>query len=61
MTDSTGSVANVHQSPASKEDTDGFIQGLTSAEIGVLAQKVYDLLLDELRLEAERHGRPSLR
>lgn len=45
----------------SQEDSDSFIQGLTPAQIQVLAQKVYDLLLDELRIEAERHGRRGLR
>lgn len=39
------------------EDTDTLIQGLTPEQIQILAQKVYDLLLDELRLEAERFGR----
>ena len=40
-----------------QDDDDTSIQGLTPAQVSVLAQKVYDLLLDELRLEAERHGR----
>ena len=43
------------------EDDDNLIQGLTPAEINVLAQKVYDLFLDELRIEEERYGRRSLR
>lgn len=45
----------------SQEDSDSLIQGLTPAQIQVLAQKVYDLLLDELRIEAERRGRGGLR
>jgi hypothetical protein len=40
------------------EDTDTLIQGLTPEQIQILAQKVYDMLLDELRIEAERLGRP---
>jgi hypothetical protein len=47
--------------PPAEEDNDSSIQGLTNAEIRMLAQKVYDLLLDELRIEAERHGRGTLR
>ena len=63
----TASVVSAHPAPPpttnamEAEDTDGMIQGLTSGEIQMLAQKVYDLLLDELRLEAERHGRHGLR
>lgn len=44
-----------------QDDDDTSIQGLTPAQISVLAQKVYDLLLDELRIEAERHGRGGFR
>jgi hypothetical protein len=51
----------VQQRNDSQEDSDSLIQGLTPAQIQVLAQKVYDLLLDELRIEAERHGRGRLR
>jgi hypothetical protein len=47
------------QSKRDKEDIDALIQGLTPVQIDVLAQKVYDLLLDELRLEAERYGQGS--
>ena len=39
-----------------QEDNDSLIQGLTPEEIKVLAQKVYDLLLEEMRIELERHG-----
>ena len=60
-TNSTGTRVNIHPAPAPQEDTDGLVQGLTPAEIRVLAQKVYDLLLDELRLEVERHGQRVLR
>jgi hypothetical protein len=41
----------------SYEDTDTLIQGLTPEQIQILVQKVYDLMLDELRIEAERYGR----
>lgn len=44
-----------------KEDVDALIQGLTPEQVEVLAQKVYDLLLDELRLEVERYGISSFR
>ena len=44
-----------------QEDGDGFIQGLDRQQIRELAEKIYDLLLDELRLEQERHGRSGLR
>lgn len=43
------------------EDDEYLIQGLTPLQIEALAQKVYDLFLDELRIEAERYGRGSLR
>lgn len=43
------------------EDDDFLIQGLTPAEIDALAQKVYDLFLDELRIEQERYGGRGLR
>lgn len=43
------------------EDDEFLIQGLTPLQIEVLAQKVYDLFLDELRIEAERYGRGRLR
>jgi hypothetical protein len=49
------------QHPPAQDDNDLLIQGLTSAEITLLAQKIYDLMLDELRIEAERHGHRSLR
>jgi hypothetical protein len=45
----------------SVEDTESEIQGLSPVQIEVLAQKVYDLLLDELRIEEERYGRGGLR
>ena len=40
-------------------DDDGdesLVEGLTPEQISVLAQRVYDLLLEELRIERERHG-----
>jgi hypothetical protein len=40
---------------------DSVWQQLTPCQIQTLAQKVYALLLDELRIEAERHGRVLLR
>ena len=43
------------------EDDEFLIQGLTPIQIEALAQKVYDLFLDELRIEAERYGKGSLR
>ena len=43
------------------EDDEFLIQGLTPLQIEALAQKVYDLFLDELRIEAERYGKGSLR
>lgn len=42
-------------------DSETMIQGLTPAQITLLAQKVYDLMRDEMRIEAERHGRMDLR
>ena len=36
-------------------------QQLTPCQIETLAQKVYALLLDELRIEAERHGSVLMR
>ena len=60
-TEISGSVVNVDRRPAPQEDTDALIQGLSPAEIQVLAQKVYDLLLDELRIEGERYGQRTLR
>jgi hypothetical protein len=36
-------------------------RNLTPCQIETLAQKVYALLLDELRIEAERHGRILMR
>jgi hypothetical protein len=39
-----------------RNDSDEWVQGLSKAEISALATKVYDLLRDELRIEAERHG-----
>ena len=44
-----------------QEDGDGFVQGLDRQQIRELAEKIYDLLLDELRLEQERHGRGGYR
>ena len=41
-----------------REDTDTMIQGLTPQQIQMLAQKVYDLMLDEVRIEVERNGYP---
>ena len=56
MTKYLGSnTTNWHESPR-QLDTDGYVQGLTSTQIQVLAQKVYDLLLEEMRIERERHG-----
>jgi hypothetical protein len=56
MTETRGSESsNRHQSPQ-QQDSDGYVQGLTPEQIQVLAQKVYDLLLEELRIEQERHG-----
>jgi hypothetical protein len=55
------SVVQVRRPKRIREDDDTLIQGLTPAQVHVLAQKVYDLLLDELRLEAERYGRSHLR
>lgn len=43
------------------EDDEFLIQGLTPLQIEALAQKVYDLFLDELRIEAERYGKGHLR
>jgi hypothetical protein len=39
------------------QDSDALIQGLTPEELQLLAEKVYKLLQDEMRIEAERHGR----
>ncbi len=44
-----------------KEDNEHIIQGLSQIQLQVLAQKVYDLLLDELRIEQERYGGGGLR
>ena len=47
------------KSPSYREsqENDGFDpQGLTPEQITLLAQKVYALLLEEIRLESERHG-----
>jgi hypothetical protein len=44
-----------HSTPE-HEDVEGQVQGLTPEQLTVLAQKVYDLLLEELRIEKERHG-----
>jgi hypothetical protein len=44
-----------------EDDNDSLIQGLTPGQLRVLAIKVYDLLLDEMRLEQERMGRRSIR
>jgi len=44
------------QSAPEHEDIEGAVQGLTPEQLTVLAQKVYDLLLEELRIEKERHG-----
>lgn len=46
---------NAHASPQ-QEDDDHTIQGLTPDQIEILAQKVYDLLLEETRIEKDRHG-----
>jgi hypothetical protein len=43
-------------SSAGQEDSDHLIQGLTSDQIKILAQKIYDLILEETRIESERHG-----
>jgi hypothetical protein len=32
------------------------VQGLSQEQLNALAIKVYDLLLEELRIESERHG-----
>jgi hypothetical protein len=56
MAESLGSnTTNRHESPE-QLDSDGYVQGLTSAQIQMLAEKVYDLLLEEMRIEQERHG-----
>ena len=47
--------------PPEQDDNDSLIQGLTPGQIQVLATKVYDLLLDEIRLETERMGRRNIR
>jgi hypothetical protein len=39
-----------------QEGVEGQVQGLTPEQLTVVAQKVYDLLLEELRIEMERHG-----
>ena len=39
-----------------QEDDDHTIQGLTAKQIEILAQKVYDLLLEETRIEKDRQG-----
>jgi hypothetical protein len=43
------------------EDDEHTVQGLSQVQIQVLAQKIYDLLLDEIRIEEERYGRTGLR
>jgi hypothetical protein len=45
------------ESELEPEDDDSMLQGLTPDQIAMLAHRVYDLLLDELRIEAERYGR----
>ena len=60
----TSKAAGVEKSPygdSGQEDGDGMVQGLNHQQIRELAEKIYDLLLDELRLELERHGRGGLR
>lgn len=52
--------ARTNSAPA-QEDTEALIQGLTREQLQILAEKVYDLLLDELRIEAERHGQVGFR
>jgi hypothetical protein len=47
--------STTHRAPE-HEDVEGQVQGLTPEQLTVLAQKVYDLLLEELRIEKERHG-----
>jgi hypothetical protein len=49
------------QAPVEQDDNESLIQGLTPGQMQVLAIKVYDLLLDEIRLEAERTGRRNIR
>lgn len=57
----TGDEAPATPPKPQEEDNDVLIQGLTPGQLRVLAIKVYDLLLDEIRLEAERTGKRSSR
>jgi len=46
---------------AMAEDNEAMIEGLSPDQLQTLAQKVFDLWRDELRLEDERFGRLNFR
>lgn len=54
--DSSGEGSITDSQPS--ETMESMIQGLTPDQLKLLAHKVYALLLDELRLDDERAGRP---
>jgi hypothetical protein len=56
-----GAIGSNQTQPNTRPDDDTMLTGLTPDELQALAQKVYALLIDEVRLETERHGRTWLR
>jgi hypothetical protein len=60
-TEGRGAIGSNPTQPNKRPDDDTTLTGLTPDELQTLAQKVYALMIDEVRLESERHGRTWLR